>query len=369
MKITRVSVFQVDLPLAKPYWLSGGRLRFDQLDSTLVAVDCDTGHRGWGEGCPWGHTYLPAHGAGIRAAAELLVPALLGQDPRELDRLNRLMDLVLPGHLYAKSALDVACWDLFGQATGQPLSALLGGCESEAGAPIASSISTGQPPEMLAEIQRYRDRGYFAHSAKVGGDAALDVARIRYLEENRAPGETIVYDVNRAWSRQEAVAVMTAVADLGVTVEQPCETLDDCAAVARRTSTSISLDERLETTGDLCRFISEGIGEVVNIKINRVGGLTKARRLRDLAEASGLRLLVMESGGSVIADTGAAHLAATVPEHLMIGSWLSHDMLSKDLAPGRGARNVAGRMPAPKSPGLGVAPDLAQLGDPVAVYQ
>ncbi|MEM7170533.1 MAG: mandelate racemase/muconate lactonizing enzyme family protein [Pseudomonadota bacterium] len=369
MKITRISVYRTDLPLTKPYWLSGGRLRFDELDSTLFAVEADDGQTGWGEGCPWGHTYLPAHGAGIRAAAELLAPALLGQDPRELDKINRIMDLTLPGHLYAKAGLDVACWDLFGQSCGLPLAELMGGRESLAGAPIASSISTGAPEEMLAEIQSYRDRGYFAHSAKVGGDTGLDVARIRHLEAERNPGETIVYDVNRAWSRQEAVTVMNQVADLGVTVEQPCETIDDCAAVSRRTGASICLDERLETQGDLTRFIADGIGEVVNIKINRVGGLTKARRLRDLAEAGGLRMLIMESGGSVIADTGAAHLAATVPDHLMIGSWLCHDMLSRDLAPGRGARNDAGRMAAPTLPGLGVAPDLTLIGAPVAVYE
>ncbi|MEM8702505.1 MAG: mandelate racemase, partial [Pseudomonadota bacterium] len=89
MRISRISVWQIDLPLAKPYWLSGGRLKFETLDSTFVRIDTDEGVSGWGEGCPWGHTYLPAHGPGLRSALELLAPALMGRDPRALDEINR----------------------------------------------------------------------------------------------------------------------------------------------------------------------------------------------------------------------------------------------------------------------------------------
>jgi len=86
MKITRISVFQKDLPLSDPYWLSGGRLRFDVLDATLVKVETDAGITGWGEGTPWGHTYVPAHGPGIRAGIETMASAVLGLDPRKLER-------------------------------------------------------------------------------------------------------------------------------------------------------------------------------------------------------------------------------------------------------------------------------------------
>src|SRR5690606_14597325 len=103
VRISRITVWQMDLPLTKPYWLSGGRLRFDKLDTTFVRVDTDEGISGWGEGCPWGHTYLPAHGPGIRAGIETLAPFLIGADPLALDWINHLMDVQLPGHLYVKS--------------------------------------------------------------------------------------------------------------------------------------------------------------------------------------------------------------------------------------------------------------------------
>ena len=197
MRIERISLYALTLPLRKPYRLSGGRLLFTELDSTFVKIETDEGIIGWGEGCPWGHSYLPAHGPGIRAAAETLAPALLGLDPRHSDRVNQAMDLVLPGHLYAKAPFDIACWDCFGQATGLPLVDLLGG-RHDAPTPIASSISTGSPEEMEAEIEDYRGRGYRVHSAKVGGDVARDIERVRHLAAIERPGELIFYDVNRA---------------------------------------------------------------------------------------------------------------------------------------------------------------------------
>ena len=141
-----------------------------------------------------------------------------------------IRDRTLPGHLYAKAPLDIACWDIAGQAAGLPIAVLMGGCYPTP-TPVASSISTGTPQEMLAEIEDYRERGYRVHSAKVGADIVEDIERIRFLETHRNRGEVIFYDVNRAWTRAEAVTVMTAVGDLPGTFEQPCETLEDCLAV------------------------------------------------------------------------------------------------------------------------------------------
>ena len=127
MRISRITVWQMDLPLSKPYYLSGGRLRFDRLDSTFVRIDTDAGLSGWGESCPWGHSYLPAHGPGVRAGLEILAPAVIGADPRCLDHVNRLMDVALPGHNYVKSAVDMACWDVLGKVAGLSVNTLLGG--------------------------------------------------------------------------------------------------------------------------------------------------------------------------------------------------------------------------------------------------
>jgi len=230
MKITKISVYQVDLPLEHPYWLSGGRLKFEKLDATLLKLETDAGVTGWGEGTPWGHTYVPAHGPGIRAGVETMAPFITGLDPRRVLDVERAMDQSLPGHLYAKSPIDMACWDIAGQVAGVPIADLMGG-GSRTPRAIASSVGAKTVEETRAVIDRYRQRGYVAHSVKIGGDVERDIARIRDVEDIRRSGELVLYDVNRGWTRQQALRVMSATQDLNVMFEQPCESLDDIAAI------------------------------------------------------------------------------------------------------------------------------------------
>lgn len=368
MKITRISVYQVDLPLEHPYWLSGGRLKFECLDATFVKIETDAGITGWGEGTPWGHTYVPAHGPGIRAGIETMASFVLGLDPRRVLDVERAMDLALPGHLYAKSPIDMACWDIAGKAAGLPIADLMGG-GSRTPRPIASSVGAKTVEETREVIQRYRDRGYVAHSVKIGGDVERDVTRVRDVESIRLPGEIVLYDVNRGWTRQQALRVMQATEDLKVMFEQPGETLDDIAAIRPLHSAPVSVDESLVTLQDAARIARDGLAEIFGIKLNRVGGLTKAARMRDVALAHGIDMFVMATGGSVLADTEALHLAATIPDINCHAVWACQDMLTVDIADGRGPRNKAGHLHLPEEPGLGVEPNEDQLGHPVAVYQ
>ena len=209
MKIKRISLYQVDLPLEYPYWLSGGRLKFEVLDATLVKIETDEGLIGWGEGTPWGHTYVPAHGPGIRAGIATMAHFILGLDPRKLLEIERAMDFALPGHLYAKSPIDMACWDIAGQAAGLPIAALMGAASMRA-QPIASSVGAKTIAETREVLARYRERGYICHSVKIGGEVEANIARIEDVEANRPKQERILYDANRGFTRQQALSVMQA---------------------------------------------------------------------------------------------------------------------------------------------------------------
>ncbi len=367
MRITLISVFRKKLRLEHPYRLSGGRLEFSELDATFVRLDTDDGLVGWGEGTPWGHTYVPAHGPGIRAGLETMAPFVLGLDPRKTLEVERAMDLALPGHLYAKSPIDMACWDIAAKAAGVPIADLMGG-GSRSHIPIASSIGTTAIEDTREAMERFRSRGYVAHSVKIGGEPAGDIERIRDIEANRPPGERILYDVNRGWSRQQALRVMKATEDLGAMFEQPCETLDDIAAIRPLHAARVSIDECLVTLRDAARAARNGLAEVFGIKLNRVGGLTKAARIRDIALAHGIDMFVMATGGSVLADSEALHLAATVPARHLLGVWSCQDMLLDDVAGGRGPRNLQGHLQLAETPGLGVEPNPSSLGSPVATY-
>ena len=373
MRISRITVWQMDLPLGQPYFLSGGRLRFDRLDSTFVRIDTDAGLSGWGEACPWGHTYLPAHGPGVRAGIETLAPALLGIDPRGIDHLNAVMDVTLPGHPYVKSAIDIAAWDIFGQAAGMPVWQCLGGSGDEGGGatPVAvnSSISTGTPDEMIALIRAASADGYRTHSAKIGGsDPALDIARMDAISAALPAGENVTFDVNRAWQPATAISVLNSVASRDW-VEQPCETLDQCATVSARVPQPIMLDECMHTLQDHLEAWRLGACQGVKVKPNRLGGLTRARQARDLGVALGWQMHIEDVGGSALADTAAIHLAASTPDANRLASWLCHYHLSSDPVPGQGARNHGGFATPPSTPGLGVRPDEDRLGAPVAIYE
>lgn len=368
MKITRITVWAVDLPLEKPYRLSGGRLKVERLDSTFVLLDTDAGLSGWGEGCPWGATYLPAHGPGIRAGIATLAPAILGRDPRSPRAVSDAMDVRLPGHPYVKSAVDIACWDILGQSAGMPLWQLFGGTAPD---PVAvnSSISTGTPDEMIALIRAASAKGYRTHSAKLGGhDTAADIARIEAISAALAPDETVTFDINRAWTPGVAVQVLNAVAARGW-VEQPCETLDQCAHVAGRVTNPIMLDECLHTFQDHLEAWRRGACEGVKVKPNRVGGLTRALQIRDFGLSVGWQMHIEDLGGSALADTAAIHLASATPAANRLASWLCHDHLSVDPVPGQGARNVGGFATPPSAPGLGVTPGAGRLGEPADVFE
>ena len=265
------------------------------------------------------------------------------------------------------SPLDIACWDIAGKSAGLPICELLGAREPDP-VPIASSVSTGSPQEMLDEVQRFRELGYRVHSCKVGADVNMDIERINLLGANQREGEIMFYDVNRAWLPREAITVMNSIDSITSWFEQPCETLDEIAQVRRQTTCPICVDEGLHTYADLVRIQREGIAELVNIKINRVGGLTRARRLRDFCLATGITMLIMDTGGTVISDTGVAHFAQTIPKPSCLGVWSCQEMVAVDPAPGQGARNVDGCFSASDLPGLGVEPELDLLGYPVVVY-
>jgi len=368
MRISRITVWQLDLPLSEPYFLSGGRLRFDRLDSTIVRIDTDDGLSGWGEACPWGHTYLPAHGPGVRAGLNILAPAVIGLDPRSLDHLNAVMDVTLPGHGYVKSAIDMACWDIYGKAADMPLWQCLGGAMATPVA-INSSISTGTPEEMLALIRKASADGYKVHSAKIGGtDIALDIARIDAISSALPADESVTFDVNRAWQPAAAVQVLNAVASRDW-VEQPCETLDQCAHVADRVPQPIMLDECMLGFQDHIDAWKRNACNGVKVKPNRLGGLTRARQVRDFGVSVGWQMHVEDVGGSALADTAAIHLAASTPDANRLASWLCHYHLAIDPAAGQGARNTDGFATPPSIPGLGVTPEPDIIGDPVATYE
>src|SRR5436309_307144 len=203
MKITRILAYRIELPLREgSYKWSGGK-SVSVFDSTIVRVETDSGLIGHGEVCPLGPFYLPAYADGVRAGLRELGPHLLGEDPRQLARLNRKMDAALKGHPYVKSGIDIACWDILGQATAMPVCELLGGRYGE-DFHLYRAISQESPEQMAAKVAGYHAEGYHRFQLKVGGDPDVDIARILAVEAKLDPGDRLVADANTGWVQHDA---------------------------------------------------------------------------------------------------------------------------------------------------------------------
>ena len=365
-KIDSIKVYEVELPLIKPFKVSGGRIYVDHMDSIVVAVQTNDGLVGWGESCPFGTAYLPAFTGGIKAGLAELAPLLIGENPLHLGKINHLMDLSLRGHPYIKSAIDVACWDIFGKYTNLPLYALLGGRYSES-TDVIAVFANGTPEEMVADMRAVREDGYYVFSSKIGGDVALDLARIQAMLSDLKPEEKLIIDANRYWLPDQAIQIMNSIDNKTIYFEQPCETLEECMAVRRLTQHPIILDECIHDFQDLLWAQREGIAQAISLKIGRIGGLTKALKMRDFCVATGLRMNIEEMGGSVIADTVTIHLAVATNPRYRLGSSSSTSLHRVVTAQG-GYVCKQGKATPPETPGLGIEPIMDVLGKAIAVY-
>ncbi len=363
MKITRIRAYQVDLPLHEGSYKWSGGNEVSVFDSTVVAIDTDAGLTGFGEICPLGPAYLPAYAAGARAGIAELAPQLIGADPRALGEINQQMDHAMRGHPYVKSALDVACWDLLGKATGLPVATLLGGHVGKDFA-LYRAISQDSPARMAKSVARYRAEGYTKFQLKVGGDPDTDIARIRAAAAVLMRGDVLVADANTGWTQHEALRVADAVRDVNVYIEQPCASYEQCRTVRAHTDRPFVLDEVVDGVDMVVRAIADRAMDVINLKISKVGGLTRARQIRDLCVSMGIGMTIEDTWGGDIVTAAIAHLAHSTPTQYLFSSTDFNSYVTVSLADGA-PRRRNGRLAASHEPGLGVHPRMKVLGKPV----
>ena len=362
MKITRVCLWHVPLTSHATYHMAAGK-SCDTVETVVVRLDTDAGLSGWGEVCPIPH-YLPAYARGVAPALTELAPVILGADPVGPEAVMARADAWLPGHAYAKSALDIALWDLTGRAAGLPLHALLGGRRVET-MPTYHSITCVAPDEMARIAREAQADGITQFQVKLGADAdwQADVARLRLVREAVGQGPLVYGDWNCGITALEAIRVGRAVADLDIMLEQPCETIADCARVKDTTGLPMKLDENAHDTASLLEGQARGCMDAVALKLSKFGGLSALRRARDLCLHLGAKMCIECTWGSDIAMAAALHLGgATDPARVLNVCDLS-GYVAPRLVPDAPTRQN-GRIAPPEGPGLGVSPDLDLLGQP-----
>ncbi|MEO9463815.1 MAG: mandelate racemase/muconate lactonizing enzyme family protein [Rhizobiaceae bacterium] len=368
MKIECIEVYQLDLPYSGgTYHLSGGRT-YDSFDATFARIITNTGLEGWGESTPFGATYIAAHALGARAGITEIAPHLLGRDPREVDRINDAMDEALIGHNHAKTPLDVACWDIFGQSVDLPVCTLLGGSTGQV-MPVISSIHAGDPEDMRQRVADHRARGYRGHSIKIGAaDPALDAERIAACLADRQPGEFFQADANGGMLVEQVLRLLNLLpTGVDIVLEAPCASWRETVSLRRHCSLPIMMDELAQQDEDIAQIIAQDVADGIGLKISKAGGLTRGRRHRDLCRAAGLTMSVQDTVGSTIAFAALAHLGQTVPPKNLRCILDCRDMVSVETAKFE-APIKDGGVVAPSLPGLGIEVDRAILGSPVQTF-
>ncbi|OSQ52750.1 mandelate racemase [Marivita geojedonensis] len=366
-RIRTVSLWHVPLTSHTAYYMADGKT-CDTVETVVIAVETNSGLTGWGEVCPIPH-YLPAYARGVEPALLELAPVILGADPVGVGATMAAAESWLPGHVYAKSALDIALWDITGQVAGLPLHALLGG-RRQADLPLYHSITCIDPDEMSRIARDAQAQGITQFQAKLGasGDWQTDVERLTKVREAVGPGPLVYGDWNCGATSLDATRVGRAVSHLDVMLEQPCATLDDCARVRAATGLPMKLDELAHDTASLLEAHRLGIMDAVALKLSKFGGLSATRRARDLCLHLGSKMCIEDTWGSDITTAALLHLgAATEPARVLNVCDLS-GYVAPRLAPDAPTR-ANGRIAPPEGPGLGVVVDRVALGKPDLILE
>ena len=366
MKITRIRVYKTALPYVGGAYVWGAGNAIETAMASVVVIDTDAGLQGCGEFTPCGENYMVAHSEGVEALARLVAPHLIGEDPRQMARIEQLLDHLVQGHGYAKAPFDAACWDILGKACDQPVWMLLGGKLTD-GAPMYRVAPQKATDETLVEMQRYRDQGYRQFQIKVGGDWATDIDRIHAGVGLLQPGEKAMADANQGWRVDNAIRVAQATKDLDYILEQPCRSYEECQQVRRVAQQPMKLDECVTGVAAAQRIVADRGAEICCLKVSNLGGLSKARRVRDYLIDNRVPVVAEDTWGGEIATAALAHFAAsTPPEFLQNTTDLMNYNTRSTGAGGAWAEN--GKLYVSDAPGMGVVPDFDSLGAPVAEY-
>ena len=357
-RITEIHVYQYDLPVVGPtYRMALSHL--DRLDTTLVEVVCQSGRRGYGEVCPLGNTYQPAHPEGARAALGVIAPHLIGMDPLQIQLINRQMDLALADHGYAKAAIDIALWDLKGKAFDVSVSDLLGGAVADE-VPSYYAISVDTPENVAKMVQDKQVMGYRRLQLKVGGrDIEEDIAVARKAFEVRNAGVKIVLDANRSLTTRDAIFLSNACRDLNFTLEQPCNTYAEIKSLKGKLNHPVFVDESATGIDMVSRCIHDDVADGFGMKMTRVGGMSNMIAIRDICRLFNRPMTCEDSWGGDIIAAANLHMGATMAPHLLEGVWVAANYIDGNYD-SENPIKAGARIKVPTGAGLGVVLDTSK---------
>ena len=317
MKIERVEILVVALPERREHPMANFVSR--QGHYVLIRVFSD-GVMGLGEATvlkEWGGDHGRYYGESPETTALLLerylAPAIIGEDPRQLERLLQKLDHVVKGYPYAKAAIDIAVHDLVARSLDVPVYQLLGGAYRTR-IPMAHSLGILEEKRLLDEVATAVSEGCRTIKLKAGIDPARDVQTVADVRRLVGDAVDITVDANQGWQQPKiAIQAIRRMEPYRVLfVEQPVEGLEAMARVAGAVDTPIMADESAWTAVDVLEIARLGAAEVISIYTTKPGGLHRASKVAAVAEAAGFTANVNGSAETGVGNAANVHLSAAM---------------------------------------------------------
>lgn len=367
-KIVKVESFPVSTPLKKPVIMPNTRIT--SIDSVVLKITADDGTVGFsdsGDTSSWYRGELQE--SIIAMIANVIAPRILiGEDPRNIEKIVAQMDLLVRDNNQAKATVDFALHDLKGKLLGVPVYELLGGRTTEA-ARQGWVLSAGKPEDVAAEAKRAKDTGFALFKMKIGyGTLQDDIDMVHAVRETVGPDAYLTIDANGFWSYEKALHIIRKIDSAGLDlIEQPLAhwDIEGMARLRAQVKTPIYADESAQELHNLKEIIDRRAADGLFIKLQKAGGLVKAQRWLTLARLANLPVHCGCMIGSGLEHSPAAHLWvanewATQGLNESIGPLMIHGtMESKNIAPGTDiALNIprfeAGLCYPNEGPGFGI---------------
>lgn len=284
MKIERIVLTHVRIPLREPFRISNGSI--SEKDAIIVSLQSD-GVTGYGEASPMAGSFYSddTPESTWKHLVEVLVPRVLDLKSFGIDELNSLLDR-LGGNAFARAGIETAAWDLASRMSGKPLAGLLDGKRAE----VESGLAVGIYPSiglLLEAIHGYMKEGYWRVKIKIEKGWDVEPLRAVRKEFGNVP---LMVDANCGYDREDIEYLKRLDEFNLIMMEQPLKKkdLEGHAILQKAISTPICLDESAEDLESVKRAIELRSCKIVNIKIQRVGGFRNAKTIHDLCTNAGI---------------------------------------------------------------------------------
>ncbi len=351
MRITKISLYKLCIPLKEPFITSLGQ--DDDARNVVVKIETDQGLTGFGECSP----YMPINGESQETCYDVgqyFAKALLGKNPLDIPVCLQLMDAVIYANNSIKSAFDIALYDIAAQHANQPLWQFIGGT-NEKTIVTDYTVSIGEPQKMAADAVHILSQGYPAIKVKLGKNGKKDIERMQAIRAAVGTKIPLRIDANQGWGVEEAIETLTALAPLDIQhCEEPIARWNylQLPKVREKSPIPIMADESCGDDHDAARLIAIKACQYFNIKLGKSGGIYRGLKMVRLAEEAGIHLQVGAMIESRLAMTAFAHFALSSASivHFDFDTAL---MFKEDPVNGGIVYEKNGVVTVPDSPGLG----------------